>query len=154
MGQRRQRVRTFHEEATGEELTDCGDFRVLDDWVLDGRAITFFDRNGSEDSALVHLTFQDRFYNSETGKDVTGTANETIRLDLPGDRLIWSAGKQLHSTTPGGGLVLLSAGQIRFDEQGNVVFEGGHHPTLGDPGELSQIERDLLVNLCDALAGS
>jgi hypothetical protein len=154
MGQRRQRVKTFHEEATGEELTDCGDFKVLDDWVLDGRAITFFDRDGNEDSAIVHLTFQDRFYNSETGKDVTGTAHDTVRLDLPEEREIWSAGAQLHATTPGGGLVVLSAGRITFDEQGNAVFEGGHHPTLGDPSELSDTERELLVNLCEALAGN
>jgi hypothetical protein len=154
MPQTTQRVKTFHEEAIGEELTDCGDFKVLDDFVLDGRAITFFDRNGNEDSAIVHLTFQDRFYNSETGKEVRGTAHDTVRLDLPAQREIWSAGSQLHATTPGGGLVVLSAGRITFDGEGNVVFEGGHHPTLGDSSTLSNRERQLLVNLCEALAGT
>ena len=155
MPQRTQRVKTFHEEVIGEELTDCGDFKVLDDFVLDGRAITFFDRNGNEDRAIVHLTFQDRFYNSRTGVEATGTSHNTVEL-TPEEKENWSAGQHYFSTVPGVGLVFMDVGTIRYDEAGNLIFEGGHHPILSDVGtlSLSERERELLVNLCEALAGT
>jgi len=150
------RVKTFREEVTGDFVTDCGDFEVLDDFVLEGRAITFFDRDGNEVSARVHLAFQDRFYNSVTGKEIKGSATVNVELDLPSEREISSAGRHYHVTLPGEGAVLLDAGKLRLDEEGNTVFEGGHHPILSgeDSDDLSERERELLAKFCRALGDS
>jgi hypothetical protein len=148
---RRQRVQTFSFEGTGEELHDCGDFKILDDFVADGRSITFLDSEGNADFAIVHTTFRDRFYNSETGKEVTGTSHNVFEKELPEDVEIWSAGQHYFSTVPGEGLVYMDVGTIKYDEAGNVIFEGGHHPALSDASSLSEREKALQVNLCEVL---
>jgi hypothetical protein len=156
MGRRRPSVQTVHEEGT-EELIRCGQgphgFRVLDDFIMDASETTFFDGDGNEIRTLVHFTFQDRFYNSRTGVEATGTSHNTVEL-TPEEKENWSAGQHYISTVPGEGLVFLEAGVLRFDNLGNLVIEGGSHPTLADESTLSDREREMLVNLCEVLAGT
>jgi hypothetical protein len=150
-GRSRQSVQTFHEEVTGEEVTDCSGFTVLDDFTVDGRSIIFYDGDGNEIRRLVHLTFQDRFYNPNNGEEVTGTAHTNVELD-PDFQENWGVGLQYHIKAPGGGLVFLSAGRVSYDDNDNLIFEAGLHPTFVDPSDLSERERRLLVDLCEELA--
>jgi hypothetical protein len=136
------------------EIQDCGDFRVLDDLVAYGRAITFYDRQGNPDRVAYHLTFEDHFYNSENpGRVVTGTAHNVAEVELPEDLETWRAGLHIHVTVPGVGLVYKDAGIVRYDREGNVIFEGGQHPFFGDPDNLSPRERDFQERLCEVLRG-
>src|SRR5215216_722865 len=156
MGRRRQmRVQTSHEVGT-EVLTTCGagpnSFRVLDDYIMDVRATTFFDNAGNEIRTIVHFTVQDRFYSPETGEEFTGTAHTNDEFIGEVERR--AAGLEYHVTTPGGGRVFLSAGTMRFDEDGNLIFAGGLLPTFRNPNDLSREERALLANLCEELAGT
>jgi hypothetical protein len=156
MGRGRPSVETIHEEGT-DVLTTCGEgpnrFRVMDDFIMDETQTTFVDGDGNTIRAIVHYTFQDRFYNSRTGKEVTGTAHNTVEL-YPDDDEKRSAGVHYLSTAPGEGLVFLEAGVVKFDQEGNLIHEGGIHPTLGDPNTLPDREREMLVNLCEVLADS
>jgi hypothetical protein len=157
MGRRRTSVQTIHEDGT-DVLTTCGEgpnrFRVLDDFIMDARETTFFDGDGNEIRTIVHYAFEDRFYNSRTGKEITGTVHNNVEL-TPQDKESWSAGGHYSSTVPGVGLVFMDTGVLKFDEQGeNLILEGGHHPILGDGSDHSEREREMLLNLCEVLADS
>jgi hypothetical protein len=141
----RERVQTFHDEGT-EQLLRCGEgrdsFRVLDDYIMDARATTFFDSDGNEIRTLVHYAFQDRFYNSrDTSKEITGTVHVNDELTTPQQKTNWSAGGHYKATIPGGGLVFMDTGVLKFDAQGNLIFEGGHHSILSDLSTFSEKEK-------------
>jgi hypothetical protein len=129
---------TFQEEVTEEFIADCGDFDVLTDYVLDVRIITYFDRAGNPDSSKVHFTFQDFYYNSETGEGFAETESGIDVFDVQTGELT-SHGLSYRVTVPGGGAVLLQAGTVVYDEAGNVVFEAGPHQVLsGDTAKLCE----------------
>jgi hypothetical protein len=128
---------TIQEEGT-EFIADCGDFDVLTDYVLDLRIITYFDRAGNPDYSKVHFTFQDFYYNSETGEGFAETESGIDVFDLETGELT-SHGLSYRVTVPGEGAVLLQAGTVVYDEAGNVVFEAGPHQVLsGDTAKLCE----------------
>src|SRR5215203_7548961 len=101
MGRRRPRVQPISFEETDVEIQRCNGFRVLDDLVAYGRSITFFDREGNPDHVVYHLTFEDRFYNSEyPDRVLTGTAHDTAELALPQELDTWGSGLHIHLTVP------------------------------------------------------
>ena len=133
--------------ATGDDLlVECGTFDIRDDFVLEGTATTFYDSNGEPVRIRFHFTAVDRFYNSDTGKEYTATTANTIDfVDLQSGQLD-AMGLEYHLTVPGVGVVILDAGKLIFDAQGNVVFESGQHQILG-----SETDTD---KFCQVLAGS
>jgi hypothetical protein len=152
MGRRRSRVQHIGLEEERVKIQDCDGFRVLDDLVAYGRAITFLDRAGNPDHVVYHLTFEDRFYNSENpDRVVTGTAHSTTEVQLPEELETWRAGLHIHLMVPGVGLVYKDAGTLRYGTDGKVIFEGGQHPLFGDPQSLSPRERDLQRRFCEVL---
>jgi hypothetical protein len=134
-------VRTFQVKGT-EVVADCGEFQVLTDFVFDIHAIVFFDDEGNEDFARSHVQIHDFYYNSETGEGFAETEASNPVVDLPGEEEITSVGLRYHVTVPGEGLVLVDAGRLEFDENGEVVFAAGPH----------QVEEEDFDKLCDALA--
>jgi hypothetical protein len=134
-------VVTFREEGT-EFIADCGDFDVLTDFVFDIRALVFFDEEGNEDFARAHVQIQDFYYNSETGEGFTETEASNNVTDLSSGEEVTSVGLRYHVTVPGEGLVLVDAGRLEFDENGEVVFAAGPH----------QVEEEDFDKLCAALA--
>jgi len=127
-------------------LVECGSFDIRDDYVLEGTATTFYDRNGEPVRIRFHISAVDRFYNSDTGKEYTATTANTIDfVDLQSGQLD-AMGLEYHLTVPGVGVVILDAGKLIFDAQGNVVFESGQHQILG-----SETDTD---KFCQVLAGS
>jgi hypothetical protein len=134
-------VTTFHIEGT-EFITDCGDFDVLTDFVFDIRSIVFFDDEGNADFARSHVRIHDFYYNSETGEGFAETEASNNVSDLPSGEEITSVGLRYHVTVPGEGLVLVDAGRLEFDENGEVVFAAGPH----------QVEEEDFDELCEALA--
>jgi hypothetical protein len=127
---------TIHEEAT-ELIADCGDFQVLTDYVADFRYLTFFDSAGNPEYARVHFTFHEFYYNSVTGVGFAETETGTNLVDLPSDAEVTSSGLSYRVTVPGGGVVLLDAGRLVFNEAGEAVFEAGPHQVLrGDTDKL------------------
>jgi hypothetical protein len=137
-------VKTDQFEGT-EFIADCGDFGydfdVLADYVLDVRTITYVDRAGNEDSRKMHFQFHSFYYNSVTGEGFAETETGTDVFDVQtGEET--SHGLSYHVTVPGEGAVLVQAGTVVYDEDGNVVFEAGPHP----------VEEKDFGKLCEALA--
>src|SRR5215203_1534467 len=132
---------------TGDEvLVNCDGFDIRDDFIQRGTQTTFYDRNGEHVRDRFHFRYVDRFYNSETGKEYTATTANTIDfVDLQSGQLD-AMGLEYQLTIPGVGLVILDAGKLIFDAQGNVVFESGQHQILG-----SETDTD---KFCQVLAGS
>jgi hypothetical protein len=133
---------TIPPEQGTEFIADCGDFGydfdVLADYVLDLRIITYYDRAGNADYERVHFTFHSFYYNSVTGEGFAETETGTDVFDVQtGEET--SHGLSYHVTVPGGGAVLVQAGTVVYDEDGNVVFEAGPHPVLsGDTAKLCE----------------
>jgi hypothetical protein len=143
------KTETIHDEGT-DVLANCGGFKVLDDFEVDGQITTFFDSAGNPDYARVQNHFQDFFYNSKTGEGFTETDTVTAVFDLSrkneisDKHLISIAGLGYHVTVPGEGEVLLDAGKLVYDAKGHLVFEAGHHQILGSNTDTQK--------LCEALA--
>ena len=137
-------LETFHEEGT-DVVANCGDFKVLDDWLLDATVLTFFDSAGNPDYEKVHFEFHDFFYNSETGKGFAETNTTVVLVDPASGIEVSGTGLSYHVTVPGEGVVLLDVGRLERNEEGEIVFVAGPHQVhLGED----------MDKLCEALAGS
>jgi hypothetical protein len=126
-----------------ELVANCGDFGydfdVLTDYVLDLQIITFYDSAGNADYQRVQYTVHDFYYNSVTGEGFAETESGHSLVDLPSEDEVTAQGLSYRVTVPGGGVVLLQAGRLVFDEAGNVVFEAGPHQVLsGDTDKLCE----------------
>src|SRR5215210_5527772 len=117
---------------TGDEvLVNCDGFDIRDDFIQRGTQTTFYDRNGEPVRDRFHFRYVDRFYNSETGKEYTATTANTIDfVDLQSGQLD-AMGLEYQLTIPGVGLVVLDAGKLIYDAEGNLIFESGQHQILG-----------------------
>lgn len=125
-------------DAGTDVLADCGDFYLMDDYVMEGRLVSFFDKEGDPVKGQFHLSVTDRFYNSETKKAFFGESNGVFAFgDLEKGQMRW-LGLQYHLNIPGVGVVLIDAGTVIFDSDWNIVFEAGKHQVLvdGDFGEI------------------
>lgn len=121
-----------------EPLADCDGFDLMDDYVIEGKLVVFSDKEGDPVRAQFHLTVTDRFYNSETGKGFFGGSNGVVAFeDLEDGQMRWG-GLQYHLNIPGVGVVLIDAGTVIFDSDGNILFEAGKHQVLVD-GDFEEI---------------
>jgi hypothetical protein len=110
--------------AEGTELiADCGDFQILTDYVAEFRYLTFSDSAGNPDYARVHFTFHDFHYNSGTREGFAETETGSNLVDLPSDTEVTSSGLSYRVTVPSGGVVLLDAGRLVFNEAGDAGAE-------------------------------
>jgi hypothetical protein len=111
------------------DSTSCG-FPFLE--VFDGRVTitTIFDEEGN----LTRVTFHLPFHGTLTNKD------GRVRLrqrGAPGDGrpregTVSLVGLRFRVTFPGLGVVLVDAGKIVFDANGNLVFEAGPHQVVNE----------------------
>jgi hypothetical protein len=127
-------------------LIDCGDFDIRDDYVQEGTATNFYDRNGELVRIRYHFTYVDRFYNSETGKEYTATTANTIDFEDLQSGQLDAMGLEYQLTIPGVGLVVLDAGKLIYDAEENLIFESGQHQILGSNPDTEKF--------CEALEGS
>jgi hypothetical protein len=124
-------------------LGDCGDFQVLDQFVLNFRAKLFFDENGELVRIVEQINGTDTFINSQTGKEFTSRFQNTEHIDLTAGPVRTVTGVQGLLTVPGSGAVLLDVGRIVTNlETDEVTFQAGPH----------QLVEGDLAGLCEALA--
>ena len=123
-------------------IGDCGDFQVLDDFVLNFRAKLFFDENGELVRGVEQIDGTDTFINSATGKEFTSRFQNTEHIDLTDEPVRAVTGVQGLLTVPGSGAVLLDVGRIVTNlETDEVTFQAG---------PLQFFDGDV-VGLCNAL---
>jgi hypothetical protein len=135
-------VEEGHDEGT-VVLAECGDFQVLDRFVLDFTARLIFDKSGRLVKIVEQISGTDTFINSKTGKEIpTTTFHNSVIVD-PETELGANNGVIFRVTVPGSGAVFLDVGRIVTNQAGTeVTFQAGPHQFFdGD-----------LAGLCEALA--
>lgn len=112
------------------DSTSC-DFPFLE--VFDGRVTitTFFDDEGNPTRLTFHLPFHGTLTNEATGESVSADQVLQLTVDLV-EGTESDVGLRFRVTFPGLGVVLLDAGKIVFDADGNVVFEAGPHQVVNE----------------------
>jgi hypothetical protein len=116
------------------DSTSC-DFPFLE--VFDGRVTitTFFDKQGNPVRIEFHLPFHGTLTNEATGGSVSADQVLQLTVDLE-EGTESDVGLRFRVAFPGLGVVLLDAGKVVFDADGNVVFEAGPHQIVNaDFGE-------------------
>jgi hypothetical protein len=110
--------------------------------------IYFYDQDGNLTERILHVfPLAGTFSNAVTGKSVPESAQFTITVTLltPGDFSTAQyafTGLYAKVILPGGGIILLDAGAIVYDPDGNISLEGGKHQYID-----SQVDQ-----LCAALS--
>ena len=110
--------------------TSC-DFPFLE--VFEGRVTitTFFDGEGNPSRVTFDLPFHGTLTNEATGESVS--ADQVLRkTDDLQEGTVSFVGLRFRVTFPGLGVVLLDAGKIVFDADGNVIFEAGPHQVFNE----------------------
>ena len=108
-------------------LADCGDFDLRDEFTVEFEGTVFTDDDGNVTRVVEHVGGSDRFYNSVTGKSVTGTINSGEIVDLV-NGTVTQSGTIARITVPGEGVFFFDVGKYIFDfEEGLVFLAGSHH---------------------------
>ena len=108
-------------------VTDCGDFDLYDDYVLEWNSTLHFDKLGTPIRVVEHVWGSDTFRNSVTGESVPGTTNAGEIVDLAHGNVTQN-GNTARITVPGVGVVFFDVGKFIIDiETGDVEFLAGAH---------------------------
>jgi hypothetical protein len=105
------------------------------------RGLEFFDREGNLVRVQAHGKDVGTATNPANGKTASGVDNWLDVFDVESGEFA-TLGLFFHLNVPGAGVVLLDAGHIRFDADGNVVHLAGPH----------QVFEGDFAALCAALA--
>jgi hypothetical protein len=117
-------IQTFHDQGTQVvPVTPCG-FSVVLDFTEDDRVTTFFDQSGNPVKLQVHVQYYAKVINPANGKSVIENDSFTIIFNLLTGSAAYS-GTEHNVNLPGAGIVLLDAGRVIFDANGNITFERG-----------------------------
>lgn len=123
-------VHIFHDEGS-TLVADCGNFLAIEDFTVDVRETTYFDRDGNPVRMQVHVNFNGVLTNSVTGLTLRDNGNNMFLIDLQ-EGTVATLGLFFGITVPGEGIAILDAGNVIFDADGNVIFEGGPHQFLAE----------------------
>ena len=107
-------------------IWDCGDFQILDKFVLDGTLRYFYDKEGKLEKIVKVYRSTDTFINSVSGKEIpTTTVHNSVMYD-PETDLYAVNGVTFRVTVPGSGAVFLNVGRFVANEDlTNVTFQAG-----------------------------
>jgi hypothetical protein len=109
-------------------VADCGDFQVIDYYVLNSTVKYFFDEDGNLLNLMVHLWGTDTLTNSVTGVsyEMSFANNNFVDFTLSPPQGT-TAGNAVRLVIPGAGAVFLEVGRIVLDQSGHVYFQAGQH---------------------------
>jgi hypothetical protein len=112
------------------DSTSCS-FPFLE--VFDGRVTitTFFDDQGNPIRIQFHLPFHGTLTNEATGESVSADQVLQLTVDLE-EGTESDVGLRFRVVFPGLGIVLLDAGKVVFDADGNVAFAAGPHQIVNE----------------------
>ena len=122
------------EQVTGQWVTDCGDFLVLEDYRIEGFQRSYFREDGSLSRVFGHVSYPDSvFYNAADpsywvpGKPTTNS--NWVYFDESGNPISQARmGASLRIILPGYGPVYVDVGRWVFDTTlGEFVFMAGQH---------------------------
>jgi hypothetical protein len=106
--------------------TESCDFPIDVSFAGSIRGLEFFDRDGNLVRVQVHGSDVGTITNPANGKTATGVDHWLERFDVESGEFA-ILGLFFHLNFPGAGVVLIDAGHIRFDADGNVIHLAGPH---------------------------
>jgi hypothetical protein len=116
--------------------TESCDFPIDVSFVGSLSGLEFFDRDGNLVRVQAHGSDVGTITNPANGKAATGVDHWLEVFDVEsGESAI--LGLFFHLNFPGAGVVLIDAGHIRFDADGNVVHLAGPHQAF--EGDLEEV---------------
>jgi hypothetical protein len=124
--------------ATGELVTDCGDFELLTDYQAEGYVLNYFNRDGSLDKVFVNVDFVGGiYYNADDPSYwLPGVAEHAQRWYYMKDGgMQWvEIGSPFRVILPGHGPVLMGVGRLVHDlTTGAITFMAGRwDPYVGN----------------------
>ena len=120
-------VTTSGTEADDVFIADCGAFDLRDRFTFEWNGKRFFDDEGNLNRIVEHVGGSDTFYNSVTGKSVTGTINSGETVDFV-KGTVTQNGAVGRITVSGEGAFFFDVGKFILDfEDGLVFLAGSHH---------------------------
>ena len=93
---------------------------------ITGTELLFRDRQGNVTEDVIHFFVSAVWRNPDSGKSVIERDHLT-GVVLPDDQGFLELGLNFHLSLPSGRTVLIDAGNLHFDNDGNLVFEAGKH---------------------------
>ena len=93
---------------------------------ITGTELLFHDAQGNVTEDVIHLNVYGVWRNRDSGKSVIERDHLT-GVVLPDDQGFLELGLNFHLSLPSGRTVLIDAGNLHFDSEGNLVFEAGNH---------------------------
>ena len=120
----------IHDEGI-DVLGTCGDFDVVDNWVLNFTLRFMLDRSGNRVRLVEETWGVDNFTNSVTGKTIAGPYHNNTFVDFDADRAI-TTGVIFKAVVPGAGAVFLDIGRIVFVGEDIEFLSGPHQFFAGD----------------------
>lgn len=106
-------------------VADCGDFEVRIEGTLYYGETVFYDKDGNFDRFRWHITTDDLYYTvPDTGKEARGSTTFNWTAGIGVDMTV---GPTYKLTIPGEGTILINAGHLAWDADGNLVFVKGNY---------------------------
>jgi hypothetical protein len=116
----------FQDSFTDVDTETCG-FPITVQGNFTARVEFFYDQDGNLIRSLNHI--QVRGTDSANGISLSDSADFIHTFDFT-TGINGDLGVITRVITPGGGTVLIEAGRVLSDEQGNLLFVAGSHPTI------------------------
>ena len=123
-------------DAVADDAEICAEFGLTIRFVENGsfKIRTFYDREGNVVKTILS-NFNQRFTSTASANGKTLSTNYPLVFITDSDDADIRAGLRNAYQVPGAGVVLLDAGRLIFDANGDLVFEAGQHELLnGDIG--------------------
>jgi len=109
-----------------DALIDCGDFRILDDVVIDVALKDFFDKNDNWIRSSEDYFFDDDLYNENFPDGIRLAGKGSVHWQRYKDGSFRNTGVRIRITVPGYGPLFFDAGQFGRDSDG-VFYVHGHN---------------------------
>jgi hypothetical protein len=118
-------------DAVTEDTDICADFGFAVVFVENGtfKTRTFYDREGNIVKTILS-NFNVRYTSTASANGKTLSTNYPLVFITRGEDADIRVGLRNAYHVPGAGVVLLDAGRLIFDANGDVVFEAGQHQLL------------------------
>lgn len=109
--------------------TDVCPFALEVSFAFAGHGTALFDDEGDPARIIFHLHLDTTLTNLDTGAMLLEQDRWAEIEDLE-EGSFTVVGLPFRIRTPDGRFVIRDAGKVVFDEEGNIIFEGGPHPAL------------------------
>ncbi|MGH2660064.1 MAG: hypothetical protein ACRDHS_10465 [Actinomycetota bacterium] len=104
-------------------------FDIAGSFEVRVRFIVFFDEKGDPAKTITHVNFEATLENLVTGTILIEQESLTEFEDFEANTFT-VVGLPIRFRAPDGRFIIRNAGKVVFDEDDNIIFEGGPHPEL------------------------